>query len=111
LVFIGDHSTWRWVFYVNLPIGIAALLVLIFLMPTLRSKQVGKALVDMEAVKVGLTSGIHNVYVLSTILMIIGFFLIFFLKEIPLRGSKSGAVRGQARGSTAGEPSTVVMMH
>src|SRR5207302_4967282 len=35
---ITDHSTWRWVFYVNLPIGIAALLVLIFLMPPLRSK-------------------------------------------------------------------------
>ncbi|GHO59606.1 MDR family MFS transporter [Ktedonobacter robiniae] len=35
---ITDNSTWRWVFYVNLPIGIIALLVLIFLMPTLRSK-------------------------------------------------------------------------
>src|SRR5579864_8318067 len=35
---ITQYSTWRWVFYVNLPIGIAALLVLIFLMPPLRSK-------------------------------------------------------------------------
>src|SRR6266571_7028661 len=35
---ITQNSTWRWVFYVNLPIGIVALLVLIFLMPTLRSK-------------------------------------------------------------------------
>lgn len=34
--FITDNTSWRWVFYVNLPIGIAALLVLIFLMPTLR---------------------------------------------------------------------------
>lgn len=33
---ITENSTWRWVFYVNLPVGIAALLVLIFLMPTLR---------------------------------------------------------------------------
>ncbi|HET8840580.1 MAG TPA: MDR family MFS transporter, partial [Ktedonobacteraceae bacterium] len=33
-----DNLTWRWIFYVNLPIGIAALLVLIFLMPNLRSK-------------------------------------------------------------------------
>ena len=43
---ITDNSTWRWVFYVNLPIGIIALLVLIFLMPTLRSKHTGKASVD-----------------------------------------------------------------
>src|SRR6266496_2450212 len=34
---ITENTSWRWVFYVNLPIGIAALLVLIFLMPTLRS--------------------------------------------------------------------------
>src|SRR5579859_1550624 len=34
--YITDHATWRWVFYVNLPIGIVALLVLIFLMPPLR---------------------------------------------------------------------------
>ncbi|MBV9615776.1 MAG: MFS transporter, partial [Ktedonobacteraceae bacterium] len=43
---ITDHSTWRWVFYVNLPIGIVALLVLIFLMPTLRSKNTGKVSID-----------------------------------------------------------------
>jgi EmrB/QacA subfamily drug resistance transporter len=35
---ITENSTWRWVFYVNLPIGLAAMLVLIFLMPTLRGK-------------------------------------------------------------------------
>src|SRR5579872_3758464 len=35
---ITQNTSWRWVFYVNLPIGIAALLVLIFLMPTLRGK-------------------------------------------------------------------------
>lgn len=35
---ITQNSTWRWIFYVNLPIGIVALLVLIFLMPTLRGK-------------------------------------------------------------------------
>src|SRR5436305_8097257 len=43
---ITDNSTWRWVFYVNLPIGIAALLVLIFLMPSLRSKNTGKVSID-----------------------------------------------------------------
>jgi EmrB/QacA subfamily drug resistance transporter len=34
---ITQNSSWRWVFYVNIPVGIAALLVLIFLMPWLRS--------------------------------------------------------------------------
>ncbi|WP_236037894.1 MDR family MFS transporter [Ktedonobacter robiniae] len=33
---ITEHTTWRWVFYVNLPIGLLAMLVLIFLMPTLK---------------------------------------------------------------------------
>src|SRR5437870_1503896 len=39
---ITQNASWRWVFYVNLPIGIASLFVLIFLMPTLgaRKKQV-----------------------------------------------------------------------
>src|SRR6266516_2021950 len=259
---ITDHSTWRWVFYVNLPIGIIALLVLIFLMPTLRTQKAGKVSVDyvgamllivatvplllgftwagsqydwaswqiislfagsivfiallvlyearlerlnaqpiidpsmfknrifsvsvlvtmitsmgmfgsilflplyvpglhhaipaqikaavpaqvisifdnanvllssdvqkqlmaqfakygpqghvlynqlMEAVKVGLTSGIHNVYVLSTILMVIGFFFIFFLKEIPLRGGKRSVARRQAPEDAA--EGTVVMTH
>src|SRR5260370_16102735 len=32
---ITDNASWRWVFYVNLPVGIIALLVLIFLMPPL----------------------------------------------------------------------------
>ncbi len=35
---ITENTSWRWVFYVNLPIGIAAMLVLIFLMPNLRGK-------------------------------------------------------------------------
>src|SRR5947209_7983998 len=34
---ITQNTSWRWVFYVNLPVGIAAMLVLIFLMPALRS--------------------------------------------------------------------------
>ena len=34
---ITQNASWRWVFYVNLPIGIIAMLVLIFLMPTLRT--------------------------------------------------------------------------
>jgi EmrB/QacA subfamily drug resistance transporter len=34
---LTDNASWRWVFYVNIPIGIIALLVLIFLMPATRS--------------------------------------------------------------------------
>ena len=34
---ITDHASWRGVFYVNLPVGILALLVLVFLMPALHS--------------------------------------------------------------------------
>jgi EmrB/QacA subfamily drug resistance transporter len=43
---ITDNSSWRWIFYVNVPVGIVALLVLIFLMPTLRAKQTRKAIID-----------------------------------------------------------------
>lgn len=35
---ISDNFTWRWIFYVNLPVGIVALLVLIFLMPSLHAR-------------------------------------------------------------------------
>jgi EmrB/QacA subfamily drug resistance transporter len=34
---LTDHISWRWVFYINLPIGFIALFVLAFLMPTLRT--------------------------------------------------------------------------
>ena len=30
---ITDHTTWRWIFYVNLPIGVLALLAIIFWLP------------------------------------------------------------------------------
>ncbi len=42
---ITDNASWRWVFYINVPVGIVALLVLIFVMPTLRSK-VGQVSID-----------------------------------------------------------------
>ena len=35
---ITDTWTWRWIFYVNLPTGIVALMVLIYVMPRLRAK-------------------------------------------------------------------------
>lgn len=73
----------------------------------------GKALYNqlLEAVKVGLTAGIHNVFLLSTVLMCIGFVAIFFLKEIPLRGGKRAAVSSQALGDAAEGTSSVVMTH
>src|SRR5579875_967309 len=36
---LTDHASWRWVFYVNIPVGIVAFLVLLFLMPVLRSRE------------------------------------------------------------------------
>ncbi len=43
----------------------------------------------LEAVKEGLVQGIHNVFIMSTIVMFIGLIALFFLKEIPLRGARS----------------------
>jgi EmrB/QacA subfamily drug resistance transporter len=34
---LTDHISWRWVFYINIPIGLAALFVLAYLMPVLRT--------------------------------------------------------------------------
>jgi len=34
--YIVDHTTWRWVFYVNIPVGIAALLVTAFRFPSVQ---------------------------------------------------------------------------
>ena len=49
----------------------------------------------IEAVKVGLTQGIHNVFVLSLGLVIIGLFATFFLKEIPLKGGRLSKEGGE----------------
>jgi EmrB/QacA subfamily drug resistance transporter len=40
-----------------------------------------------EAVKVSLATGIDNIFVLSAIVMLVGLFSVFFLREIPLRKS------------------------
>jgi hypothetical protein len=45
----------------------------------------------IEAVRVGLAQGIHNVFVLSMVIMILGLISVFFLKEITLKGKKSVA--------------------
>jgi EmrB/QacA subfamily drug resistance transporter len=65
----------------------------------------------LEAIKVGLTSGIHNVYVLSSILMCIGFVAIFFLKEIPLIGGKRNAASSQETEDEDAGTQSVVMTH
>jgi len=73
----------------------------------------GKALYAqlLEAVKVGLTSGIHNVFVLSTVLMCVGFIAIFFLPEIPLRGGRRSAASSEAPKDAAEGTASVAMMH
>jgi EmrB/QacA subfamily drug resistance transporter len=60
---ITQNTSWRWVFYVNLPIGIAALLVLIFLMPTLRGR----------ASKVSIDYVGASLLVLGTVPLLLGF--------------------------------------
>jgi hypothetical protein len=45
----------------------------------------------IEAVKIGLAQGLHNVFVLSLVLMILALISVFFLKEITLKGKKSTA--------------------
>jgi hypothetical protein len=52
----------------------------------------------IEAVKVGLTQGIHNVFVLSFVTMILGLLAVLFLKEITLRG---GRTKQQGAGAAA----------
>ncbi len=44
---ITDNASWRWTFYINIPIGIVALAVVWFLMPKIKSHIVGKRSVDV----------------------------------------------------------------
>ncbi len=62
---ITDNTSWHWVFYINVPVGIVALLVLILVMPTLRSK-VGQVTIDY----VGAT-----LLILGTVPLLLGFTL------------------------------------
>ncbi len=61
---ITQYSTWRWVFYVNLPIGIIAFFVLIFLMPTLKSNRPDKVMIDYIGA---------GLLVLGTVPLLLGF--------------------------------------
>lgn len=67
----------------------------------------------IDAVKVGLTQGIHNVFILSLAIMLIGMVAVFFLKEIPLRGGRTGR-RSEAANSmeeSSPEPMAPVGLH
>jgi len=71
----------------------------------------GRALYNqlMEAVKTGLTTGIHNVYMLSLGVTLIGLIVVFFLPELPLREGRSQAAK-QATEDSA-ESVALIMMH
>src|SRR5581483_10617807 len=43
---ITEHVSWRWIFYVNLPIGGLALLALIFLLPSFSPREGSKPRID-----------------------------------------------------------------
>jgi len=51
-------------------------------------------------VKVGLASGIHDVFVISVVIMAVGTIAVLFLKEVPLRG---GRVKQKDGAETTGE--------
>ncbi|GCE13387.1 MDR family MFS transporter [Tengunoibacter tsumagoiensis] len=73
----------------------------------------GKALYGqlMEAVKVGLTGGIHNVFVLSSLLMVLAFIISLFLKEIPLIGNKRKAAEHEAPEDAASTSVSAISIH
>jgi EmrB/QacA subfamily drug resistance transporter len=54
----------------------------------------------LEAVKAGLVEGIHNVFFLSVIIMVLGLIAVFFLKEIELRGGRRKTAEEKAVKST-----------
>jgi hypothetical protein len=55
--------------------------------------------IAIEAVKSGLTQGIHNVFIFSLVLMVVGLIAVLFIKEIPLKDRTR---------STAGAPDEAV---
>jgi hypothetical protein len=57
----------------------------------------------IEAVKIGLAQGIHNVFILSLGLMIAGTIAAFFLKEIPLKGGRARTAEKDSLESTEEE--------
>ena len=67
--------------------------------------------IAIDAVKIGLTQGIHNVFVLSFGFMIVGLIAVLFLKEIPLRGKRSSEeVSGEVVDAVESENSMAAMV-
>ncbi len=64
----------------------------------------------MQAVKVGLSQSVHNVFLISLGFLVAGTILVFFLKEVPLRGRGPSKNTTEA-GEEAGEVINPVMMH
>jgi EmrB/QacA subfamily drug resistance transporter len=58
----------------------------------------------IESVKVGLTAGIHDVFLITLVIMVIGSIAVFFLKEIPLRGGRKKATETPAEETADGDP-------
>jgi hypothetical protein len=62
----------------------------------------------MDAVKIGLTQSIHDIFLLSLGLMVVALVAVFFLKEIPLRGAQASTTTDGEEEDAAPVP---VMMH
>jgi hypothetical protein len=45
----------------------------------------------IEAVRIGLSAGIHDVFIMIMVIMVVGTVAVLFLKEIPLRGGRQKA--------------------
>ncbi len=65
----------------------------------------------MEAVKQGLTQGIHDVFLLSLGMMLVALVAVFFLKEIPLMGRPGAKKSVQDGESEEDSLPTPMMMH
>ena len=50
----------------------------------------------IESVKVGLSAGIHDVFLITMVVIVVGTIAVFFLKEIPLRGGRQKAAETPA---------------
>ncbi len=48
--FITDHFSWRWIFYINIPLGIIAMLVLAYAFPKVAHKAAGRSIDYLGAV-------------------------------------------------------------
>jgi hypothetical protein len=63
----------------------------------------------MNAVKVGLANSLHNIFFFSLGLSIIGFVILFFLKEIPLSGGRAGANQSSSNENAGESPAEAEM--